>query len=96
MLMVQCSTDAEEEEWNIIIQQNLPAFTEKHRLLVYGTNTGKVAFIRQIIPQLHIDYETEVIKTVKPHIGKIIQYAVSGQILVEKVDMIDSFEKILA
>ena len=43
-----------------------------HHVLHHSSNVGKIAFLRQIKPNLHIEYEDEIYKATKVHIPLIV------------------------
>lgn len=45
---------------------------ENHRILFYQTEIGKLALIRQLKPQLHIDHDLSVCTKIAPHIRYVI------------------------
>ena len=66
------SSDEEDHIWNDIQQQGIPV--EKHRVIFHETTVGKVAMLRQLKPQLHIDFDTEICSLIVPHIRAVIEF----------------------
>ena len=50
----------------------LPSFNKFHRILFYENKISKIAFIRQIKPILHIEYDKYIYDNLKPHINLIL------------------------
>jgi len=74
------STDEEERIWNDL--RNDPAVAPlglaRHRVLFHETTVGKVAIVRQLRPQLHIDFDADVCGSVAPHIKTVVEYKGHG------------------
>jgi hypothetical protein len=67
-IFIECTTDAQEAELLDLLQSSLPALTKKHHILFYSMNKGKIAFIRQLKPHVHIEYDVEVYDAVVKHV----------------------------
>ena len=67
--------DASNEEDETYITEKVKSINgfAIHRLLFHQSAIGKVAIIRQMKPQLHIEYDANICQQVAPHIRKIIQ-----------------------
>jgi hypothetical protein len=81
-LIIKAENDNEEK--NILIEINkimgikiddnndmINSFAN-HRILFYQTEIGKLALIRQLKPQLHIDYDLLICTKIAPHIRYVI------------------------
>eukprot|EP00981_Chlorochromonas_danica_P012212 scaffold4658_cov229-Ochromonas_danica.AAC.3 len=76
-LIVQSSSEEEEESFEEVAKSRLPALP-RHRLLHYEKALGKTAFLRQIVPHLHIEWEEEVARSLKPHLPCILLHTLAG------------------
>lgn len=78
LIIKASSTNEEEAVWNDI--QNVDSLSfEKHRTIFHETSIGKVAIVRQLRPQLHVDFESDCCCSVAPHIRSVVEFkAVSG------------------
>ena len=68
------SSEEEDRIWNDIQRQGIPV--EQHRVMFHETTVGKVAMLRQMKPQLHIDFDTEICSLIAPHIRAVIEILV--------------------
>ena len=64
--------DADQKKVLELAQALLPSF-KQHRILYHHSDIGKTAFVRQIVPHLHVDHSVEVLQSVRPHIPNTIQ-----------------------
>lgn len=81
-LIIQAQYDADEDRCKDLIRTKLPAIqTQLHHVLFYEKTIGKIAFVRQIKPQVHIEYENEVYKTLQPHVSNAIFHRLKGSTL---------------
>lgn len=72
-LVLNASSD--EEETRIYNQIN--ALTKdnpisRHRYLFYESNVSKIAIVRQLKPQMHVDYEATTCVQLAPHVKSVI------------------------
>ena len=74
LVMKAKSFEEEERIWNDIQRQGIPV--EQHRVIFHETTVGKVAMLRQLKPQLHIDFDTEICNLIVPHIRGVIEFLV--------------------
>lgn len=72
-LLLQATTDDEEnrsyEEFSAL---NISNPIARHRFLFYQTQIGKIAMIRQLKSQLHVDFEATVCRQIAPHIKSTV------------------------
>ena len=70
------SPEEEERIWNEL--RSDPAVAQssvaRHRVLFHETAVGKVAVVRQLRPQLHIDFDADICGSVAPHIKTVVEY----------------------
>ena len=78
-LIIKATSTAEEEAiWDQILNVNNLSL-EKHRVIFHETAIGKVAIVRQLRPQLHVDFDTDCCSSVAPHISSVVEFrSVSG------------------
>lgn len=73
-LIMNASTDEEEtriyNQINALMKDNP---ISRHRYLFYESNVSKIAMVRQLKPQLHIDYEATICIQIAPHVKSVIQ-----------------------
>jgi hypothetical protein len=72
-LLLQATTDDEEyrsyEQFNAL---NISNPIARHRFLFYQTQIGKIAMIRQLKSQLHVDFEATICRQIAPHIKSTV------------------------
>ena len=72
-LLFHATTDDEEsrsyEQFNAL---NISNPISRHRFLFYQTSIGKIAIIRQLKSQLHVDFESNICTQIAPHIKSTI------------------------
>ena len=72
-LLLHATTDDEEsksyEQYNAL---NISNPIPRHRFLFYQTPIGKIAIIRQLKSQLHVDFEATICTQIAPHIKSTI------------------------
>lgn len=44
----------------------------RHRFLFYQTDVGKVAIVRQLKSQLHVDFDAAICRQILPHIKSVV------------------------
>jgi hypothetical protein len=67
---MECITDSEE----LGIVHSLTAvvpFFPLHKCLLYSTAKGKMAIVRQLKPALHLDFDDDFCKNIKPHVKHV-------------------------
>jgi hypothetical protein len=81
-LIIKAVNDDEEKDILTVINKmmgtkvdnkdNMINSFENHRILFYQTEIGKLALIRQLKPQLHIDHDLSVCTKIAPHIRYVV------------------------
>lgn len=80
-ILVHCE-NGEDEQHEMVIRQYLGgkvAYFQRfpHRILFCSSHVGKVAFVRQLKPVLHVEYHPEVYESLRPHIPTIVLHRLS-------------------
>lgn len=57
----------------------------RHRILFYQSSIGKLAAVRQLRPQLHVDFESSICRQIAPHIKNVLH--IRGSEDVNKMDL---------
>eukprot|EP01036_Dinobryon_divergens_P028495 gene28495-37447_t len=52
----------------------LASFRNKHRILFHRSSVAKAAFLRNIDPLVHIEYEEDFAKTMLKHVPMVLRY----------------------
>jgi hypothetical protein len=72
-LILNASTDEEEtriyNQINALMKDNP---ISRHRYLFYESNVSKIAMVRQLKPQIHIDYEATICIQIAPHVKSVL------------------------
>ncbi len=76
-ILIHSCSDEEENMLSEVVKEKFPAI-EAHRLLHHESNIGKIAFVRQIVPHLHIEYDFQTQQILRPHIKAIVLYQVGA------------------
>ena len=69
----------------------IPSFKSKHRILFYKSPISKTAFVRNIDPLIHIDYDEEFSESIIKHVNVLLTYnslsapSEANQVLIHKV-----------
>lgn len=72
-LLVLSTTDREQEHRTKEIVARLPLSRfASHRVLHHETAAGKIAFVRQIKPYLHIEIEEDAYQSLRPHVPLVV------------------------
>lgn len=72
-LILNASTDEEEtrifDQINALMKDNP---ISRHRYLFYESHVSKVAMVRQLKPQMHVDYEATICSQIAPYIKSVL------------------------
>ena len=72
-LVVKAMSDEEENTaYDKLSKASLTSPIARHRFLFYESSIGKLAIVRQLKPQLHIDYEIATCRQIAPHIRSVV------------------------
>jgi len=72
-VLLQADSDEEQKRLEELLRtETLPSFTAWNRILFYGSETGKVAMLRQLKPKIHIEWDRNTHKVVAPHIDHCV------------------------
>lgn len=77
------------------MREKVPAFKQEHRLLHHEQPLGKIAFIRQIIPHLLVEFDDEMINKLLPHIPNVIKHNLRSTSSGDRVTVVDSLMELL-
>ena len=56
------------------ITDNLPSEIKSHRILLHASRVGKIALLRQLKPDLHLEFDVDIANTVHPHLSCVVYY----------------------
>jgi hypothetical protein len=73
LIIKAMNTEEEEAIWDQIHNVNKLSL-EKHRVVFHETSIGKVAIVRQLRPQLHVDFDSDCCGSVAPHIRSVVEF----------------------
>lgn len=77
-LLIKCTTDDEESAVRQKLSTVSPHWqTQSHRILVCSSHVGKIAFLRQLRPILHLEYEPLVYDEIRPHVPLLVLHRLS-------------------
>ena len=72
-MLLQATTDDEENRsYEQFSALNISNPIARHRFLFYQTQIGKIAMIRQLKSQLHVDFEATICRQIAPHIKSTV------------------------
>ena len=66
---IKVTDDAHKERVAALAHSFMPFFNP-NRILYHTSEVGKIAFVRQIRPHLHVDYDINTLMSLRPHIPK--------------------------
>ena len=66
------SDEDESRVYEILSKLSLDNPIARHRFLFYQSSIGKLAIMRQLKPQLHIDFDSFICKQLVPHIRQVL------------------------
>uniref|UniRef100_M4BIF7 Uncharacterized protein n=1 Tax=Hyaloperonospora arabidopsidis (strain Emoy2) TaxID=559515 RepID=M4BIF7_HYAAE len=52
---------------------------QTHKILFCTTSTGKIAFVRQIEPQVHVDVDAAVVRDLEKHVPRIVHVSTASE-----------------
>lgn len=81
-VLVHCNNDEDEKEEQTIravLATKAAYFQESpHRVLFCATHIGKVAFLRQLKPLFHVEFDPKIYEDLRPHIPVIVLHRLSS------------------
>ena len=66
------SIDDEEKIYEMVSSLMKEFPVARHRFLFYETDVGKVAIVRQLKSQLHVDFDAAICRQIFPHIKSVV------------------------
>ena len=71
--LMKAATDEDENNiFEILSKITVDFPIARHRVLFYQTSVGKLAVVRQLRPQLHVDFESSICRQIAPHIKNVL------------------------
>lgn len=71
-IMKALSDEEEKKTFEKLCRATVDSTVSKHRVLFYESSIGKLAIVRQLKPQLHIDYDIAACRQIGPHIKSVV------------------------
>lgn len=55
---------------------SLPSEFKHHRILLHASRVGKIAILRQLKPDLHVEFDLDIANAVFPHLISVVYYGI--------------------
>lgn len=96
-LIIPLKAGSEERSVKELVLERLPFMTTRiHYALFHETQKGKIAFVRQLKPHLHIDYDSASITELAPHVPHTVSLTTSVFKKADKIVAIRCFEDLVS
>ena len=88
------STDDEDRIFDMVslLMKDFPV--ARHRFLFYQTDVGKIAIVRQLKSQLHVDFDAVICRQILPHIKTVVHIDENKGALLPGVQSLNTIENV--
>jgi hypothetical protein len=95
-LLFESQSDESENQIKQAVLDILPFYkTNSHRLLFHETAKGKIAFVRQLKPVIHLESELHILKELSPHVPHVVLYSAEKPNLSNETPSISDLHQLL-